>query len=196
MTEENGFTLVELLAALVAGSLLLAAISWVVGSLGRELHARPRDAAVAALTTITPALTTMLERAGLPDKAGNGFTAERSRLTATVPPPDALEAVGPLTLTITAERTRRGEGLMMTLAAVDPMVHLPASVVGPRLLADGFTGIDFEYVHGDDAATPQLPRLILIRFTDAARAVRTIAVEPRINADGRCQFDLISLACR
>lgn len=193
---DDGFTLVELLAALVAGSLLLAALSWVVSSLGRELHAPSRDAAVSTIAAITPALIGLLERAGLPDSEGNGFVGEADRLIAVVPPPDALGPVGPLTLTLVAERTRRGEGLAITLASVDPAVRLPTVVTGSRLLADGFAAIDFEYVRGHDDGPSRLPRLILIRFTDGRRAVRTIAIKPRITADGRCQFDLIALACR
>lgn len=193
MTDERGFTLIELLVALVAGSLLLAALSWVVGSLGREARRPPHDG-VAALTTLQPILTGLLESASPPDKDG-GFEGSDDHLTAIVPPPQVLGPIGPVTLELAVVRTSKGQGLSFALAPVDARVVLPTVVAAPHLVADGFEKIAFDYIR-DDATPPRLPRLVVIAFTDTGHITRTIAIEPRITADGRCRFDPISLACR
>lgn len=196
MTNERGFTLVEVLAALVAGGLLLASISWTVGNLGREVQAPNQAHRIAQIEAITPTLVTLLEGAFPVEPDGSGSTGEASRLIARVSPPLTLGDVGPLELRLEIRRTANGEGLFLAFTSVDPATHLPDQVTRPHLLADGFRDIRFDYERHDEPGRKRLPRLITIRFADDKGSVVPIVVAPRLTSDGRCRFDPISMTCR
>ena len=196
MSDERGFTLVEVLAALVAGGLLLASISWTVGSLGREVRTPDRAHNIVQIEAITPSLVTLLEGAFPVEPDGRGFTGGAGRLTARVSPPLALGPVGPLLLELEVRSTVKGEALFLSFTAEDAAIHLPDSVTRPQLLADGFREIRFDSVRQDEPGRKRLPRLITISFTDDKGVVVPIAVAPRLTSDGRCRFDPISMTCR
>lgn len=196
MNREAGFTLVELLAAMVAGGLLLASLGWTVSSLGREL-ARSRDADATGDAAATAALlVTMLEQAYPVAKDGSGFEGHGDGLTALVPPPMAAGDAGPMRLTLRVAPAKGGEGLFARLEPVQPGSAFPAALTGERMLLGGYRAIRFDYADGPAEAPPRLPRLIGLTLTAPDGAVRRISAVPRIDSDGRCRFDPVSMECR
>lgn len=182
----NGFTLVELLAALVAGSLLLAALSWTMRDMVAELARSDERRAADDLAEIAPTLEALVERAD-----PGAFEGSARRMAITVPPPRAAGAAGPVRLVLEVRRDRAGEEL---LARFEPKEGAWPAAARERVLAAGWREIGFEYLAGDPRAGP-LPRLVTIRFDDGER-VRRISAEPRLNSDGACRFDPISMECR
>jgi hypothetical protein len=81
---------------------------------------------------------------------------------------------------------------------VHPDSSFPPGAGQERLLIDGFRKIELRYVAAP--ASPErpapLPRSISIVFTDESASERRITVLPRLNSDGRCRFDPISMSCR
>ena len=75
MTRPNGFTLVELLVAMVAGSLLLASLSWMLGNVSHSLKAPAKDRVAAQLSQIEPTLSQLISHIQPPDKVTPPVTA-------------------------------------------------------------------------------------------------------------------------
>ena len=111
MSDQRGFTLVEMLVALVVGGLLLAALSSVVAGLSRDLHRSESTQAASQVETIAPALKALLENAVVPDRDSlPAFTDAQAQLTVT--PPQALAYAGPLRLELDVEKLANGEALL------------------------------------------------------------------------------------
>jgi prepilin-type N-terminal cleavage/methylation domain-containing protein len=193
--DEAGFTLIEVLAALLAGTLLLLSLSAMLSSLGQELRKDKRAPDMAAVGRFAPVLTHLLETA-LPAADGEDrFEAASDHLVANVPPPLSLGPVGPVRFRLEAAPSNSGLGLFASIAANDPAMTLPTNISQRRLIADGFREIDFSYDEQPDA-TVDLPRVIRIRLVAENGKVYPLAIEPRITAAGACQFDPISMTCR
>lgn len=175
---------------MVAGSLLLASLSWTASSLARRLPAEQETQA--DLGRLAPMITKLIEEAG-PSRGRDQFGGDAKSLSATVPPLMAVAGAGPLRLTLAVRPHEGGEALFASFAPTNPASLLPAEARGERLLASGFADIAFEYEQGGKNA---LPRLITIRFTDESGGSRRISAAPRLNSDGRCRFDPISMTCR
>lgn len=186
MNDEGGFTLVELLAAMVAGSLLLASLSWIVGSFGRELRAAEVGQEKAHVLRVSDRLRELVEGALL-----DATVTEQDRLKAMVAPPQSLGAVGPVEMELAVERTGKTEALFSRFGS-DTQALDPA-VTEKRMLVGGFKSISFEY---GEARPRGLPKTISIALTDLRDQTSRIVLEPRIDSDGSCRFDPISMTCR
>ena len=196
MTDERGFTLVEVLAALVVGGLLIAELGWTMGGLGDELHARPKHPELAAVRVIAPPLSALLTGALPPTPGGAGFDGDRDYLKFHTAPPAALGAIGPMTAELRVRATATGRGLFLQLTPDMRGDHLPGAVTDERRLADGFAEIDFSYETRPRPNAATLPRLITISFTAKDGRTAKIVAAPRLTSDGNCRFDPISMACR
>lgn len=188
---ESGFTLVEMLAALVAGSMLLVALSWAVRDM-TALAARDTGSGGAAeLAGVAPALEQLLSGA-----APKGFDAGPDRLRAIVAPPQAAGSVGPVRLTLSVRKGSDGAALVAAFEPLRPGVRWPLAA-RERVLAQGWNEIGFEYVPaaGEEEGADGAPSLITVAFDDGER-IRRLSVEPRLNSDGGCVFDPISMECR
>jgi prepilin-type N-terminal cleavage/methylation domain-containing protein len=193
--QDAGFTLVELLVALVASSMLLASLSWAIATLGHDLRGRGEPGPLAQIISATPTLTQMLEGAMLPGAEGQEFEGTADQLVAIVPPPLAAGPVGPVALTLRAERDGRYQNLVASMRPVDATASWPAPQANGHLLVKGAENIRFDYVARADSGRPQLPALIIIDFKLKAETKR-IAIAPKRTSDGSCRFDPISQACR
>jgi prepilin-type N-terminal cleavage/methylation domain-containing protein len=193
--EEQGFTLVELLVAMVAGSFLLASLSWAIAMLGRDLKVDTDASVSGEIARITPMLKSMLESAALPMADGSGFEGTPTGLVATVPPPRSTGSTGSMRLTLRVAASSKGHDLVARLAPLDLTAQWPATMAADNILATGFDDIRFEYRQRDMSDGPRLPALIVIIFTRGAAQAR-IAIAPWITASGSCHFDPISLECR
>ena len=187
MSRTAGFTLVELLAAMTAGSLLLVSLSWAVAGLGRQLQQKP-DVRAAELQALAPLLSGLLVKA-LP--TGETFEGDENRLQALVDAPMAMAAGGAARLTLEVRPDREGEALWARFAP-----EAGGSAAEKRLAA-GYRDIRIDYAGAAEPSAPaRLPRLIGFVFVDASGDERRISAAPRVDSDGRCRFDPISMVCR
>jgi prepilin-type N-terminal cleavage/methylation domain-containing protein len=192
---QAGFTLIEVLAALLAGTLLLLSLTAMLSSLGGELRQPKHAPDMAAVGAVAPILTSMLESALPASEGQDEFEAAADHLVARIPPPLALGPIGPMKFTLEAAPSSNGVGLFTSITAADPAIALPLGISERRLIADGFRDIEFSYEEHTDAAV-DLPRLIRIRLTTDDGKIYPLAIEPRITSAGACRFDPISMTCR
>jgi hypothetical protein len=195
MREEAGFTLVELLFALVAGSLLLISLGWAIRGLEDQYRRHAKESPGEKIEAIAPFLTSEIGRA-LPPTYGAAFAGDDGRLVMTVPPPKALGPVGPLHLMLTVVGLASGKALVARFAPASAGQPLPASAQAPVKLADGFRDIRFSYLRRSTDDATALPRLVTLQFVDQSGTVLPLGIEPRITMGADCAFDPIAQACR
>ena len=194
MSDQRGFTLVEMLVALVVGGLLLAALSSVVAGLSRDLHRSDGKQAASQVETIAPALKSLLENTVVPDGDSKPvFADDHAQLTVT--PPQALASAGPLHLELNVEKRGQGEALVATFQPREgqPLAHF---ISAPRVLAQGFKHIEISASSSPVGDARPLPALITISFGPLSGPPVEIVAEPRLSSDGACHFDPISMSCR
>lgn len=206
-----GYTLLELLVSLAAGSLLLVAIGYAVQRLGQDWQQAGRSSDAARLATGTETTRQLLMQI-LPLLGEDGFVlfeGDSSSLTAHVQPPQAVSAAGLLKMTLS--RRVMADGVAVSLkftspsgAAVDARV--PEAVFEEHLVLRGLKDFRLTYVSpGVSAAqatsywspAPALPTAIILTLELGSRpeAMRIIA-RPVASVDGRCLFDPVSGDCR
>jgi hypothetical protein len=195
MKGEAGFTLVELLFALVAGSLLLIGLGWSIRGLEDQYRRHAAISSAEKVEAIAPFLTAEIGRA-LPPVKGASFSGTETELTMIVPPPKALGPIGPLRLLLAVSSAASGEALIARFAPASAEQTVPAPALAPVTLADGFRDIRFSYLHRSTDSANALPRLVTLQFVDKAGTVLPLGVEPRITMDADCAFDAIAQACR
>lgn len=195
MREEAGFTLVELLFALVAGSLLLITLGWAIRGLEDQYRRHAKESPAEKIEAIEPFLTAEIGRA-LPPAKGAAFAGDETELVMTVPPPKALGPVGPLHLQLAVIGQASGKALMARFAPASPGLSLPSSAQAPVMLADGFRDIRFSYLRRSTDDVTALPRLVTLQFVDQGGTVLPLGIEPRITMGADCAFDPIAQSCR
>lgn len=196
MTKANGFTLVELLAAMVAGSLLLATLGWCVATLGRELKSSARLEAGHRLDDAAPALAGLIERM-LPGFAGGeAIVAEPSRLVFVTAPPAALAASGPVRIALSVRAFEGREALYARFEPADAGAPFAAAARAERRLAEGYGAIRFDYALADPGEEGVPPKLVTISFSDPAGRTVRLAAAPRFNGSANCRFDPGAMTCR
>jgi prepilin-type N-terminal cleavage/methylation domain-containing protein len=188
-----GFTLVEVLVALVVGGLLLAALTSVVGGLAQDLKKTEAVNGLAELQAVTPTLRKLIENA-IPTDEPNSI--EPDELELTVPPPQALGPIGPLKMELMVRRSGKGEGLFAAFDSAASHADLPAAVRQRQLLVDGFSSISIDAQNAASTPANRLPRLIRITFANRGEDPVILTFQPRISATGACRFDTISMNCR
>lgn len=195
MKHEQGFTLVEVLFALVAGSLLLVVLGWAIRGLEDQYRRHQATSDAEKVDAIASFLTAEVGRAQ-PPATGAAFAGEATALTLTVPPPRALGAIGPVRLTLTVRDDKIGKALVAHFASAVAGQALAGAVQHPVILADGFRDIRFDYLRRATDPPTALPRLITVQFTSQDGTVLPLDVEPRLTMAADCIFDPISQTCR
>ena len=197
MKGEQGFTLVELLVALVAGGLLLALLGAMTGALGAEVRRAARDDRFSEIAAAGPLLDHLLAGAMPAPGSRQAIEADAGHLSTYVDPPLSRRGAGLMRLDLAVVHEADGEALQLTLSPADPSDGAPPGSV--HLLVHGMKAIE---ISTDDAVKPdagnavRLPRLVTIAFTTPAGETWEAAVEPRLSGSGGCRFDPISLTCR
>jgi len=188
MSDRQGFTLVEVLAALVVGGLLLAVLGGVLSDLGRDLHANDHRKDLAQVETIAPMLKGLLESA-IPETDSDSITPRHAAFT--VAPPQAFDGVGPLRLELDVMRDRTGDMLVASFKSPDATA-LPPALAERHVLAEGFRRIELAKPDlGGGTVAP-----VTVMFQPKTGDPVTIVAEPRLSSDANCHFDPISMSCR
>ena len=209
-----GFTLLEVLVSLLAGTLLLVALTWMLGEV-REGWQRSNQAVADArqLDGAADAVRAMLERIIVADRRSGEttFAGSSTGLTALVPAPQAAGALGLVEFRLTRDTRADGVALVARIAlpadSGSQQHRLPSAVFDEQLLASGLADVTFRYLRrtADGVATdsswpasgspPDAIRIDLIGPAPRA-TTRTLVIRPVANVDGGCLFDPVSLACR
>jgi len=194
MKSEQGFTLVELLAALAAGALLLGALGALTGMIGRESRQLTRPDSFDEIAAAAPVLRTLLGQA-LHDQAGRStLTGDEGGIQATVEPPQSRMMAGSLKLALDVRRTSKGEALELTLSPIEPAQG--TAWTEQRTLVHDMKSIDLHLTRNPDARPGDPPRLVEIAFVTLTGQHWDIVVEPVLRGWAGCVFDPISLQCR
>lgn len=192
MKVENGFTLVELLVAMVAGSLLLISLTWMLGSVTQLFQKQPSDQQSAQVADLAPALDALIGQIAPPDKDTGPVTVTNDALQFVSAPP------------LAAGQSRRMDVLLKSEQRADgvALVGRFEGIVGERpwvrqtVLAHGFKAISFAAHWPSDPNAVKLPRLLTIAFVEPDGETARIVAAPRLTGGGACHFDPISMTCR
>ncbi len=186
---EKGFTLIEILVALVAGGLLLGSISWVIAGLSDDLKATEQWDQDLQISITANLLDDILKDARFSDASSRPLSRSRRTLEFLMQAPLSLGKQGYLEAQLIVERDAKGENLKLLL----PGQELPEAI----LLSD-MKDIELRYeVNANEDGSPAFLKKIEIAISDQSGSEpQTIVVRPRVNAVGACIFDLISQRCR
>lgn len=193
---EHGFTLVELLAAMVAGSLILATLSWTLATLGRELGASKLAEPRHQLDAAAPMLTGLIEQMQPVHGNDRKYVARPRDMEFVTSPPAALGAVGAVRASLEVRRERKGDSLYARFAPQEASDNFPTAARSERLLAEGYRSIGFDYLMPPRGEEGLPPKLVTISLTDSGGRTTRIAAAPRLTAGGDCRFDPVSMTCR
>ena len=188
--QEAGFTLVELLMAMVAAALLLVALGSVTGGLSNAIE---RQQATAAQAHNRPAmLMTQMVQNAQPIR-GSVVVTTPDQLRFPILPLNAAHGAAQLEAALTITPLTRGSMLTVQLYDAATTLPIPGSRVESRYGA-GRMRFDAETL--SDANSEM--RLVSATLHSPTRDGRTISITatPRITAAAGCVFDPISLSCR
>jgi prepilin-type N-terminal cleavage/methylation domain-containing protein len=196
MTESEGFTLVELLAAMVAGSLLLVAVGAATGSLTKEARKGAMEKEASKVARLAPALDRLVTSLQPGEGDNSGIEISTKSLSGDILPPDALGPVGTVHMVLDVKREAGGDALMLTLTPADPATALPKAASEPIKLVEGFKSISFDAPGASAQAYDLSDGPVVLHFQGVKGVERTLAFSPKVTTSGTCRFDPISLACR
>lgn len=196
---EAGFTLVEMLVALVAGGLLMAAVTWMIATLGTawrlSLEARD-DLEVSEVTKRV--LTQLIEQAYPAEGQEVVLRGETQAM--------AFTAIAPLALgageTVRVEVRRTPDAVLAVI--LTPQRGVRGGPVEVRLM-EAVTDVVFRYGRmtadglkwSNGWAGKAMPRVVEITILRQGGSLPLrLVVEPRLTVDPRCGFDPVSLGCR
>jgi prepilin-type N-terminal cleavage/methylation domain-containing protein len=196
MSKSQGFTLVELLVAMVAGSLLLATLSWTLATLGRELQSSRQALSRQRLEAVAPVLSNLIEQMLPTPKGEERLAAGPQSLTFVTTAPAALGGAGPVRVTLSVRNEAGGQALFARFAPSHEAAPFPAAARAERRLAGGYRRIRFDYAMPADKEAELPPKLVTISLADPDGGLVRLVAAPRLNSRGDCRFDPIAMTCR
>lgn len=178
-----GFTLVELLIAMLAASLLLLPLGWGVARLAQDLRAVEADAPVSRAALDRRLVSELLAGAYFTGADGEPLLQATDRIEFRARLPLALggEGLGRYRLKI----VDADDGQALRLSLVEPAGRQPVT------LFEGSTALSIAI-----AGEPPFPRTLTISGKDSAERPFSVIARPRVTAPGNCIFDLVSRECR
>lgn len=208
----SGMSLVELLVAMALGALLMGLLTSVLSSV-RDGWQRT-EAAVAASAEESAGLRFLLTSLAValavdPRDSATRFIGLPDGVEFYGSPPDVDASLGPMRFRYFVQAQDNGKKSLMVEMQAAPGAPNGVRAGGRRVsrLLNGLQSVAFTYVarQGDilqEAAiwdrTEGLPNLVRIDISFADRKAKPLhlAVAPRRNISGLCQFDLVGLNCR
>lgn len=189
MKSEAGFTLVEVLVVLVAGSLLMVSLSWVLQGAARDFRQAVSADAQSPRTDGLETLARLIEGAQ-PGATQGADSFNSNEVGYIVETPTALQTPGSARLTLSV---RGNSGDRQLVAELQPLSgDGPSGMPVESILLSGVSGLELDV---GTASRAGLPGPLTLEFEQGGKQHKLI-FRPRITADGICRFDPISLACR
>lgn len=205
---ESGFTLIEVLASMSIGIVLIYLLTETLGTtqagwmrasvLGQTIEQENRAARILRQT-----VTHLLPPA--PDGGEHALVASDQAFGFHTLPPQARSTHGPLRGLLSVEAEPGGLfALVLALEAAAETTTLPAPV-SRHVLLSGLASARISYLYaGPDtvstgaARSDVAPDVLLVSWSypQSMNDVAEVAVRPRLSVPGRCNLDLTSGTCR
>lgn len=200
-----GFTLLELLVAMVVSASLLALLSQILGSFQTvSRKARDTSSQSAKFSQGQQALVTLIREAlpPLPGRQGSSFVGTGKSAEFNALPPQSLRYIGPVRARLTIERVASGGSeIWVSLSPLGLAVTTPL----PRqLLLTAPGAISFEYLdaalnlplaYWDDEK--HIPTLVQLRFGGGQQEQQLpVSAAPRRQRAAACLLDVQNMGCR
>ena len=187
MSGERGFTLVELLVAMVAATLLLIGLGGVTSALTSRVRRASSAEPELAFARSSAAIATLVQQA-VPTSDPTKLTSSERQLQFPV------AAQWPQAAAVRLTSTRSGNGSELVATLIDAA---GAEIAGSaETLLTGGTAISIDAPVATSTTGEQRLTRVRILITQDNGEVRTIVAVPRISATPGCRFDPISLTCR
>lgn len=185
MTDQRGFSLIELLVAMAAAALLLATLASVTGGLAARARSADRTAPLLEEARAGAALAALVARAVPTDEPGAIVSDEGALLF-----PVAGNAGDAQSVVLTV-----GNGGRALEAALQN--RQGRTIAGSEeLLVEGARAISIAAPVSVSRNGDRRLSRVEIRVTRADGSQYSLAASPRITARPGCRFDAISLECR
>lgn len=186
---DRGFTLVEVLVALIAGGLLLGSISWMISGLSDDLKATERLDRELQISNAANLLDEILIDGRFFNGSSQALPRSPELLEFQMHAPLSLSKKGYILSQLFVDRTANGARLKL---------GFPGQGLPETILLSNVEDIELRYetsvaVDGDPAFLKKIEIAIINR---EGSEPQTLSIRPRINAVGACIFDLISQRCR
>lgn len=175
---ERGFTLIEMLVALVAASLLLVPLGWLVGQLGTRLQDARAGQISNVLTEDRPVLDSLLRKARFVDNQSRTLDQSDTALKFIAPLP---QAAGSRELTIWSLENISDAIILRSDKTSLPTVRL---FEGYQIMEVNFTG------------RADYPDMVGLKLRDDNGQDYKINFRPLISDNPQCDFDLVTRKCR
>jgi prepilin-type N-terminal cleavage/methylation domain-containing protein len=190
---EAGFTLVELLMAMVASSLLLILLGNVVAMLGQRLTHGSANQQQFALGQSANAFTVLVART-VPTNNPDYINISTQSITFPIQPSQSDNQQSALLVRFDVSRSANGNQLIASL--VDPVSHQMVEGTQELLIANSRGALTLSAEEAVDAGPEFRLTLIKVNWADQQGRAHQWVAGPRINARIGCRFDPISLSCR
>jgi prepilin-type N-terminal cleavage/methylation domain-containing protein len=175
--DSRGFTLVEMMVALLAASLLLIPLGWMVGQLGNRLDTAEETDKISFLDDKL-LLQNLIWRARFTTEQNVHITQNPMSLKFLGPLPQSAETSGLALWTL--QNSENG------LVLQNEQNQLPAIKVFPEMQITSVTFL------GDKT----YPKAIALMLLSAKGRTRELIFKPRITGDALCDYDLVTQSCR
>lgn len=191
MKRANGFTLVELLVAMVGSALLLVLLGNVTASLATRARQSSVSASISSLPRGYAAFAALIQRA-VPTNGPASLRSDAQRLDFLANAPEALGIDTPVPFHIVVRNDGHGAALVAGVAGIGG--ELPR--LGDDTLAESMRSITIDAVIITDLNHDRRLSRVAVTLVDHGGTEHVWVAAPRITTRPGCQFDLISLECR
>lgn len=186
---EKGFTLIEVLVALVVGAMLLGSVSWIIASLAKDLKAAERIERPEALLQSTALLEKILSEGRFIDQSGGAMQRSATNLDFAMRAPEALGQTGFVTAKLIARENASSASLVLQLPGTD----FPETTVLQNMES---INLSYDVESGSQGPSPFIKKIAIIVKPTYQTEGLTINIRPHVDAIGACIFDPISQQCR
>ncbi|MEZ5708568.1 MAG: prepilin-type N-terminal cleavage/methylation domain-containing protein [Blastomonas sp.] len=182
----NGFTLVEILVALLLASLLLVPLSWTLAQLSNDLKTERDHAESLQWLDDEQLLRTLLTDGLFRDADGQAYPSRPDRLIFRARSPMALGRPGFVSMELRSADDAQG-GMLIAFPGLE------RDLSATRIFG-GSHSANIKTVR--DAQDDGIVNRVDLELTDASGAHRTMTIVPRTTSRGSCVFDLVAMSCR
>jgi len=193
----RGFTLIEVLVALLAASLLLIPLGWAVGRLGKDLKTEQVNGAVHSWADDAYALRHLVATGSFADANGQPLADGPGFVRMRISPPQSVVGAGMVLAELRSSGAAGDHGIRLSIvqpSTVEPSAGEPSAMAPPVDLFPGGRDVKLRLVRTPD--NRQASAHVQIDLRDARGRKFAMRFAPSVSGNPACEFDLVSLACR